>query len=206
MQITDTSFRQIGRPRWRTKKVIKTWLRAPKWCQTPWRTGRLTIGRKKNLNLKEGMRKIGRGSQMGAWQQERLTDWPSVVIWHWLCTSHLIRTAMTYASPTWEFAAETHLLKLQRLQNRVLRTTGNLPSHTSVRDMHVAFQVRYVYDYITRLCRRQAEIIHNHENENVRNIGQGETPYRKYKRLKFGGAHVYDRSSVLDCHGNVNYY
>jgi hypothetical protein len=63
--------------------------------------------------------------------------------------------------------------------------------------MHVAFQVPYVYDYITKLCRRQAEIIHNHENENVRNIGQGETPYRKYKRLKLGGGHVYAHSSVL---------
>jgi hypothetical protein len=34
---------------------------------------------------------------------------------------------MTYASPTWEFAANTHLLKLQRLQNKVLCTTGNFP-------------------------------------------------------------------------------
>jgi hypothetical protein len=41
-----------------------------------------------------------------------------------------------------------------------------------------------------------AEIIHNHENENVRNIGQGETPHRKHKRLKLGGGHLYDRSSV----------
>jgi hypothetical protein len=62
--------------------------------------------------------------------------------------------------------------------------------------MHVAFQVPYVYDYITKLCRRQAEIVDNHENENVRNIGQGETPHIKHKRLKLGGGHLYDRSSV----------
>jgi hypothetical protein len=113
---------------------------------------------------------------------------------------------MTYVCSAWEFAAETDLLKLQRVQNKVLRTIGNFPRHTSIRDMHVAFQVPYVYDYKTKLCRRQAEIIHNHENENVRNIGQGETPYRKYKRLKLGGGHLYDRSSVLDCHGSVNNY
>jgi hypothetical protein len=35
-----------------------------------------------------------------------------------------------------------------------------------------------------------------HENENVRYIGQGEAPHRKYKRLKLGGGHVYDCSSV----------
>jgi hypothetical protein len=33
--------------------------------------------------------------------------------------------------------------------------------------------------YIYRLCRRQAEMIHNHEDENVRNIGQGEAPHLK---------------------------
>jgi hypothetical protein len=32
---------------------------------------------------------------------------------------------MTYACPTWELAAEIHLFKLQRLQNKVLRTNSN---------------------------------------------------------------------------------
>jgi hypothetical protein len=50
--------------------------------------------------------------------------------------------------------------------------------------MHVAFQIPYLYDYITKLCRRQAEIIPKHENKNVRNVGQGQTPHRKHKRLK----------------------
>jgi hypothetical protein len=31
---------------------------------------------------------------------------------------------MTYDSPDWEFASDTHLLKLQRLQNKVLHTIG----------------------------------------------------------------------------------
>jgi hypothetical protein len=82
---------------------------------------------------------------------------------------------MTYACPAWEFAAETHLLKLQRLQNKVLRTIGKLPRRTLVRGLYMAFQIPYVYDYITKTCRQQAEVIQNHENENVRYIGQGET-------------------------------
>jgi hypothetical protein len=44
--------------------------------------------------------------------------------------------------------------------------------------------------------RRQAEIILNHENPNVRAIGQGEPRHRKYKWLKLGCGHAYDRSSV----------
>jgi hypothetical protein len=54
----------------------------------------------------------------------------------------------------------------------------------------------YVYDHITISCRQQAEVIQNHENENVFYIGKGEARHRKYKRLKLGGGHVYDCSSV----------
>jgi hypothetical protein len=108
----------------------------------------------------------------------------------------LIRSVMTHASPAWEFAADTHLLKLQRLQNKVLRTIGKLPRRTLIRELHLAFQIPYVYDYITKLCRQQVEVIQNHDNENVLSIGQGEAPHRKYKRLKLGGGQAYDRSSV----------
>jgi hypothetical protein len=90
---------------------------------------------------------------------------------------------LTYACPAWEFAADTHMLKLQRLQNRVLRTIGNFPWPTPVRELHKAFSIPYVYDYMTKLSRQQAEDIQNHENENVRNAGQGEARHRKYKRL-----------------------
>jgi hypothetical protein len=87
-------------------------------------------------------------------------------------------------------------MKLQRLQNEVLRIIGSCPRRTSVRDLHLAFQIPFVYDYITKLCRQQAEVIQNHDNENVRTTGQGEARHRKYKRLKLGGGQAYDRSSV----------
>jgi hypothetical protein len=87
-------------------------------------------------------------------------------------------------------------MKLQRLQNRVLCAIGNLDRHTPVRDLHLAFKIPYVYDYITKLCRRQADVILNHANPNVRAIGQGELTRRKYKRPKLGGGQAYDRSSV----------
>jgi hypothetical protein len=61
----------------------------------------------------------------------------------------LIRSVITYACPAWEFAVENHLLKLQLVQNKVLRTIGNLQRCTWAPYMHVAFQIPYVYDYIT---------------------------------------------------------
>jgi hypothetical protein len=65
---------------------------------------------------------------------------------------------------------------------------------SSVENSRVEF-FPYVYDYITKLCRQQAEVIQNHENANVGSIGQGEPRHRKYKRLKLGGGQAYDRSS-----------
>jgi hypothetical protein len=58
-----------------------------------------------------------------------------------------------------------------------------------------AFNFPYVYDYVTILCRKQAGVVQNHENEYVRGIGQGEANHRKYKRLNLGGGQAYDRSS-----------
>jgi hypothetical protein len=50
-----------------------------------------------------------------------------------------------------EFAADNHVLKLQRLENKVLRTTCNFPRRTPVRDLHMAFKLPYGYDYVTKL-------------------------------------------------------
>jgi hypothetical protein len=100
-----------------------------------------------------------------------------------------------YAFPPWKVAADNYLLKLQCLQNKVLRTIGNFSKRTPVRDLHMAFQLPYIYDYITTLCRQQAEVVQNHDKENVRNIGQFEARHRRYTRLKLGGGQAYDRST-----------
>jgi hypothetical protein len=104
---------------------------------------------------------------------------------------------MFYVCSAWEFAADNHLLKLQRLQNKVLRNVGNFPRRTPVRNLHMVFKLPYVNNYtsITKLCRQQAEVVQNHENGNVCNMGQSESRHRKYKRLKLGGGQAYERSS-----------
>jgi hypothetical protein len=91
---------------------------------------------------------------------------------------------MTYACPAWEFVADTHLMKLQRLQNKVLRISGKFSRNTLIHDMHMDFQIP----------RQQAQVIQNHENIYVSNIGQGEARHRKCKSLKYGGGQAYDCS------------
>jgi hypothetical protein len=97
---------------------------------------------------------------------------------------------MTYGCPALEFEADTHLMNLQHLQIRVLHAIGNLQTCISIRDMQVTFQI-----YITKLYRKQLQVIHIHEHANVRNILQGEARHRKYKGLKLGVVYAYNGSS-----------
>jgi hypothetical protein len=55
----------------------------------------------------------------------------------------------------WELAAETYLLKLQLMQTRFCAPSEITP----VRDLHTAFNLPYVYDYIIKLCRQKAEVM-----------------------------------------------
>jgi hypothetical protein len=48
---------------------------------------------------------------------------------------------MIYACPAWEFAADTHQIKVQGLQNKVLRTSGKFLRNTTIRDMHISLQI-----------------------------------------------------------------
>jgi hypothetical protein len=107
----------------------------------------------------------------------------------------LIRTVIKYACPAWELASDTYPLTLQRLQKKILSTIGNFTRCTPVRDMHTGFNLPYVYDYIRKLCRKQAEVIRNYGNEHVRGTGQSEARHRTYKKLKPGGGQAFDRSS-----------
>jgi hypothetical protein len=107
----------------------------------------------------------------------------------------LIRSVMTYACHAWESAADTYLLKLQRLQNKFLRTTGNFTRCTPVHDLQTTFKLPYAYNYVMQLCRQQTEVIQKHENENGLSIGQGEPDTENIKRLKLGGGQAYDHSS-----------
>jgi hypothetical protein len=75
-------------------------------------------------------------------------------------------------------------------------------THATIQEMlEVVFSMRSVprlYNKATRrveLCRQQAEVIQNHENTNVRDIGKGEAGHRLYIRLKLGGGQAYDRSN-----------
>jgi hypothetical protein len=107
----------------------------------------------------------------------------------------LIRSVMTYACTAWELAADTCLLKLQRLQNEVIHTIGNFPRCTPFRDVHMASNLPYTIRLYKKIVQATSKSQQNHENEHVRNIGKKEARRRKYKRLKLGRGQADEHSS-----------
>jgi hypothetical protein len=100
----------------------------------------------------------------------------------------LIRSVMTYACAAWELAADTYLLKLQHMQNKVCAPLEIFQgAHRSAICIQLSIFC-YVYNYITKLCRWQTEVIQNRENEHADGIKQDEARHGKYsyKRLNLG--------------------
>jgi hypothetical protein len=95
----------------------------------------------------------------------------------------LITSVMTYACNAWKLVADTYLLKLQLLQNKVLRKIANFSTCTPVRNLYTALNLPYVYDYITNLCRQKAEVVRNHENEHLRGIGKPQPDIKNIRGL-----------------------
>jgi hypothetical protein len=75
------------------------------------------------------------------------------------------------------------------------KAIGKFPRYTVVHDLHKAFNLLYVHDYIAKSCMQQADIIQNHENEHVCSTGQYEATHENYKRLELGSGQAYDHSS-----------
>jgi hypothetical protein len=85
----------------------------------------------------------------------------------------MITSIMTQACPTWDYAADNQFLKLQLLENRILRAVRNLYRCTPVRKMYVTLKIHYVCGYITKLCMTQKNVVLKHDHPNVRDTGQG---------------------------------
>jgi hypothetical protein len=82
---------------------------------------------------------------------------------------------------------------------------SDIDRRTPVLELQVAFSIPCVYDCITKLCSKQAEVFQDHLNPNVRTTGQVEATHRKSKRLQLGGGQAYDR--LGDCRfGVVKYF
>jgi hypothetical protein len=82
--------------------------------------------------------------------------------------------------------AKINLLQLQCLQNIWSSARLAITSrHTLIRDLHLAFRIPYLHDFIAKLRKQQTEVIQNHKKESFRNMLQ-----KKYSLRGFNFAAV----------------
>jgi hypothetical protein len=77
--------------------------------------------------------------------------------------------------------------------------------HWKFSKVHTAFKLPYIYDYITKLCRQQAEVIQNHENEHVRGIGQGKRDIENIRGLNLAVVKVTTVQVTISCRCSIRY-
>jgi hypothetical protein len=53
-------------------------------------------------------------------------------------------------------------------------------------DMHISFQILYVHNFKTELCKQQAKVIQHHENIHVRNMGKAKADKENIRDLNLG--------------------
>jgi hypothetical protein len=66
-----------------------------------------------------------------------------------------------------------------------------LPKAQMTRGSHVTYKIPYVYHFIIKLCRQQAEFIWIYGNEEVRKNGGGEVQPQIIKGLKHGAGQLF---------------
>jgi hypothetical protein len=85
-----------------------------------------------------------------------------------------------------EHGANTEEVRIQNLLGNLkrrdhsrdlVRVIAYPDRRTSIRKLHVALRIPYVYDYMTTLCRKTDRS--NHPNLNALVTGQGEAMHRK---------------------------
>lgn len=77
-----------------------------------------------------------------------------------------------------------------------VKFTAPTVRNTGTGEIRVQLQIPYVYVHMTKLANQQTEVVQFHENENFRNIRQGEARHRKYRRLKQGGGQYFYWATV----------
>jgi hypothetical protein len=76
-------------------------------------------------------------------------------------------------------------------ERKFIENINNFNRCTPVRGFASDLNIPYIYDYKTKLRRKEAEVIQNHLNPNVLATGQEEAMSRKYKSLKLDGGQAY---------------
>jgi hypothetical protein len=84
----------------------------------------------------------------------------------------LLCSILTYASPIWGYAANTHRNKLQTFQNKVLRIITKLPRVTPIVTLHEQTGMSLIRSHIKKLTRALYQKSAGCENSQIQELGE----------------------------------
>ena len=97
----------------------------------------------------------------------------------------LIRPVLTYAPAIWGGTCDSNILKLQRIQNRVLKIITNAPMYTEIDRIHKDLNVEYLDEHIKTLSKSFYERCHYSKYKLISGLGTYvHIPENKKKREK----------------------
>lgn len=104
---------------------------------------------------------------------------------HYKCSillyKSIIRPTLIYGSPIWSNAAETHLQKIQIIQNKFIRKALQAPWFIPNTQLHKEFSLDYIKDHIQLNNQKFFTLLHNFPHKTTFNLGQ---TYNFPRRIK----------------------
>ena len=94
----------------------------------------------------------------------------------------LIRSLLTYAAPAWKHAAPSHLILLQRVQNRAARIITGHSRDTRITQLHEDLSLQYLSDFIEHISISFWNRIRTSPHDSLHNIGTA-IPIRQTYRM-----------------------
>jgi hypothetical protein len=79
---------------------------------------------------------------------------------------------LTYASPVWGYAANTHINELQAFQNKVLRIITKLPRVTPILTLHEQTEMSLIRSHIKKITRTLCQKSAGSGNSQIQELGQ----------------------------------
>lgn len=97
----------------------------------------------------------------------------------------IIAPIWMYGIELWGTTSKTNILKIQRIQSKILRTIVDAPWYITNEDLHKELEVDFVTDVI-----RQKSVIHasrllQHDNKEIKNMPIEESKYKMRLKRKF---------------------
>jgi hypothetical protein len=96
-----------------------------------------------------------------------------------------IRPIWQYACAVWNSASNTHLHKIQTLQNRILKMVINAPWYVRNTAIHKDMKILFVTQTLHNTYSRHHSTLILHPNPLISNIPQHMPPDRQHRRLKW---------------------